>query len=436
MRKAALYVLDRIDPLLGQVPLFRLLWFARGVSRVGDELFDYVLLMMTTAAFGGVLKSGTVGVAISAPFLLFGLISGTYLDRWYSHRGLVMRLADVLRLLLVAAFAVIPLSVSSVWAWLAYSVVFLASTGSVFSDNAGQAALPNLFSPERRDQIRRANALLASQYSMVQVIVPSVCVLLLLYISPRAIFAINAASFLLSFALLRSVATYLDAKPAEHSREFPKQSPLHIWGDISQGVKVLFSDRLLRLPLATVGLSNMLVFSLVFTLPALLSERKVDPLILGPAFGLLALGRFVGSFGAARWGSDHRLLVALIAEPAIRAVALVAIVLSVAAPVLLVALFAIGLPQGYAQVARVTLLQTRFPDTMRGRIFGQYMVLNRSLLPLGAAFTQLFLDRESAALLIVVMAVSFAFAAGALILDPHIRSAISSPDATAYSSGR
>ncbi len=131
-----------------------LLWAGQFISQTGDFLFQatVLFLILTIEPSRGALKAGTVSTLETLPFLLFGLLAGSLVDRY--RRRTVMLLSDAARGLLLF---LVPL----LWAlgWLSWvslgAIAFLLSTFSTLFNPARDALIPSLVGRER---LLQANA--------------------------------------------------------------------------------------------------------------------------------------------------------------------------------------------------------------------------------------------------------------------------------------
>jgi len=138
-----------IPPLLERVrrhPYIRLaldssfsaLWTGQLVSALGDRIHQVALAYVVWDATDSAFAVGAVFLVATLPNLLFGPIAGTLVDRW-DHRE-VMIVSDLLRAGLVL---LIPIAAVTNLA-LAYPLVFLVTTVSIFFRPAKVAILPRI----------------------------------------------------------------------------------------------------------------------------------------------------------------------------------------------------------------------------------------------------------------------------------------------------
>ena len=116
---------------------FRFLWLGQVVSDFGDNLTYLSLLLLVNRLTGSTLALAGLAISIAVPSLVFGLISGVYVDRLDRRR--VMIVSDALRGVLVLAFLFVR---SADMIWFIYVVAFaVATVGTMFQP--AKSALPS-----------------------------------------------------------------------------------------------------------------------------------------------------------------------------------------------------------------------------------------------------------------------------------------------------
>ena len=175
------------------------LWWANAVDNAGDGAFAAALPLLAVTLTRDPLLVSTVSTATFLPWLLVSLPAGALVDS--RDRATLMWRAQLVQGAVVTVIAVlVALHLVSIWA-LAAGGLCLGSAQVVF-DNASQSVLPVLVAG---DALPRANGSLFA----VQVISGSFLGLpagsALFALAPVAPFAVDAASFAGSAALLKGL---------------------------------------------------------------------------------------------------------------------------------------------------------------------------------------------------------------------------------------
>jgi DHA3 family macrolide efflux protein-like MFS transporter len=128
---------------------FSALWTGQLISLLGDRVHQVALAALVYGTTNSAIAGSLTFVAATLPNLLFGPIAGVLVDRWDQKRVLIV--SDVLRAGIVL---LIPAGVS-VNVVLAYPLVFLLTTVSIFFRPARTAVIPRVV---REDELVTANS--------------------------------------------------------------------------------------------------------------------------------------------------------------------------------------------------------------------------------------------------------------------------------------
>lgn len=377
--------------LLRRRPAFSRLFAAHAVSRAGDAFNTVALVVLVFRLTGsGAGVAGTVAFEI-APFLLLGPVAGLVVDRWPKRN--VMVVADVGRAVLAGVLALSHGSVG-----LAYGVAFGLSTGALLFNPAASSLVPDMVEP---DELVEANAGLWSVAVVAQILLAPTAGLVIAAFGVGPAFGVNAASYVLSAALLwrlrvpagasaeqaetsTVVAVAATAGPAEpgaggQAPEEPEAGApaapaVRGWQGVWAGAHAVRVNPLLT-RLAVVQVLAALSAGATSGLLVVLAGEWLDvgPSGFGALLGAIGVGAAVGPlllrrrirpghagwlFGpyALRGGVD--LLLAAVASPVVAGGALL--------------LYGVGTSTG--MVAYQSTLQTAVPADVRGRAFAFYDV--------------------------------------------------------------
>jgi MFS family permease len=191
---------------------FRRTYAAVAVSELGDA-FQYIALMWFALVAGGPLGVIAVRLADSIPALLFGFHGGVVADRWDRRRLMIS--ADLVRGIVLVPVAIAGLS-GHLPLWLLVAAAFVLTAAASYFDPAYGGLLPDLV--DRRN-VQQANGLVRATADSLSVGGWAVAGLLLAFMPISWFFALNAASFFASAALLVGVRSRGRVEPgAEHPR--------------------------------------------------------------------------------------------------------------------------------------------------------------------------------------------------------------------------
>jgi MFS family permease len=198
----------------------RTLLVASAASNLGDGVTVAAAPLLAASLTTDPRTLGAVGVALTLPWLLFALPSGAVADR--ADRRWLMASADLVRAGTIGLLAVAVLAGRASIPVLLV-VFFVTTSADTVFHNASQAALPMVV---ERDGLPRANARFQTVQIAGTTLVGPPLGGVLFAVAAAAPFAVDAASFLISGALLSTLRGRL--RPERIG------DPSTIWADIAE----------------------------------------------------------------------------------------------------------------------------------------------------------------------------------------------------------
>jgi len=356
---------------------FLKLWAGQSVSQFGSQIT--VLALPLTAALtlhASAANMGFLAAASTAPFLLFGLFAGVWVDRL--RRRPILMIADVARFVLLLLIPLLALLDALALVDL-YVIAFLVGILTVFFEVAYQSFLPAIVG---RAHLVDGNGKLKTTRSAAQIAGPSAAgALVQLATAPIAI-AADALSFLVSVLFLSLIRTPEPppVQPATRRR---------IWVEIGEGLRAVMDNPILRATMGSAGTVNMFG-SMLFAVYVLYALRiGIGAGLLGLTFAVGNLGYLCGAFVTRRitrrFGigptisaglvilAGGGLLVPLAGGPLIASVSC-----------LTVAQFARGFGGTLFNINNVSLRQTITPDHLLGRVTATSRFVSTGALTIGS----------------------------------------------------
>jgi len=366
----------QLAPLRGSG--FRLLFLATLGSSLGTLLAAIALAIDVKDRTNSGLWVGAVLLAEFLPAIVIGLTLGPLLDRLERRRLMVG--ADLVR---VAVFCLLPFATSP------GAIVALAAVAGLangFFRPAVYAGVPNLV-PE--EELAEANALLVGVENVSWMVGPLLGGVLTAAAGPHAAYWINAASFLVSAALVARI-------PARKLQSETALSRGH-WRDLREGFAVVVHSRALLAVLVAWGIACFGVGAAnvaeIFLAKNVFHAGDFGYGLLYGAIGAgLVLGSFLSSLVVERIG---------VARTYGAALALMAVGLGGAAVspnVWVAAAFCVvhGLGDGAAIVCNALLVQRGAPDRVRGRALTLVMSATYLLTAIGTVVAGVVLHASGA----------------------------------------
>jgi MFS family permease len=253
---------------------FRLLWLGRTGSSIGDSLIPVALAFAVLRIGGGATGLGIVLAAYTIGRASFILVGGVWADRL--SRRAVMLTADLVRFCIQAATAALLLGhVAQVWELAALQAVAGAAGG--FFMPASTALVPQTVSAPR---LQQANALLSLSQSATNIFGPAVSGAIVVAAGTGWVFAIDAASFLVSAAFLTALRVEAHVRPTAQ----------RFWRDVADGWQEARRHRWLTAGFLGFALGNVGI-GMYFVLGPLVSRQHLGG---AQAWGLILTGGAIG----------------------------------------------------------------------------------------------------------------------------------------------
>jgi MFS family permease len=277
----------RLGPLTERP--FRLLWLARTGSSVGDALIPVALAFAVLRIGGGATGLGIVLAAFTVGRASFVMVGGVWADRL--PRRAVMMTADLVRVGTQATTAALLLAgTTQVWE-LAVLQAVAGAAGGVFAP-ASTALVPQTVSAPR---LQQANALLSLSQSVANVFGPAVSGAIVAAAGPGWVFAIDAATFVVSAAFLAALRV----------KDFVRPVAQRFWLDLADGWREVRRHRWLTAGFLGFALGNVGI-GIYLVLGPLVAREHLGG---AQAWGLIvtagALGGVLGGMVAYRVRPRH-----------------------------------------------------------------------------------------------------------------------------------
>ena len=279
-------------------PNFAKLWFGGLISMTGDWILIVGLPFEIYRRTGSTLATGAMVLAFLIPSILLGSVAGVFVDRWDRQRLMVV-------INLVLAVVVLPLlAIDALGIWIAYVVLFVASSLDLLFTPAEGALLPNLLE-NADDDLVTANALNGMNNHLARLIGPAVGGIIVATGGLAAVTVIDAVSFLVAAALIATIRT-THARAARH--DTLEHEAVNAWrrllGEWRDGLRTVVHHPVLRALLAffvitRIGEGLTATLFVPWTADALHSDATGYGLLLSTQ----AIGGLAGAIVIGRLGS-------------------------------------------------------------------------------------------------------------------------------------
>lgn len=343
---------------------------AETISTTGMQMTWLALpwFVLTTTGSAGrmvlVLAAESVGLAA------FGLPSGSLLSRIGSRR--LMMLSDGIRGPLTLSIPILHWEGLLSFPLLLGLVFCLGAFGSGYFA-AQRAVVPEVLGEDER-LVGKANAYLQGATRITLLLGPAAAGVLIGWIGAASVIVVDAATYVVSLALVGAFIRSVAAPPAEER------------GGVLDGLRFAVRDRLLRAWSLAFLIGDAAWYAFFAAVPVLVvADYGADPRIAGWIFASFGVGAVLGNVASFRLQDrfDGLFLVGTLVYG--QALPLWALVVHVPAEAVVAAIFVSGLFNGLVNPSIHTILTLRAPASIRPRVLtatGTLLVLSG---PLGLA---------------------------------------------------
>ncbi|MGH2473377.1 MAG: MFS transporter [Candidatus Limnocylindria bacterium] len=354
---------------------FRLFWVGLVVSNIGTWMQQFGLgwLVVQLAIKDGAPQLapfylGLVGLARAVPGLAFGLFGGVVADRADRRRLLIITQTSASIVAAILAFLTITERINIV------EVVLISALNSIifsFDAPTRQAMVPRLVSDEK---LMSAIGLNSAAFNGATLVGPLVGGVLIIPFGVGGLMLINAITY------LAIVVALLLMRPQPAVESTRKLSMLEL---IREGLSFIRGDPVLRWVIALSIATAMLTRPYIQLLPAEAQFLGVGALELSWLLAASGAGALAGALATASLGSWRRRGALLVGAAIAHGTLLI---LFGAQHTVVGAMVFVGLTSLAVMVflgMANTLMQTRTPDALRGRVMSVHTMVFMGFMPLG-----------------------------------------------------
>ena len=352
---------------------FGILWISLIISSIGTwmQIVAQSLLVLKIT-HNSALALGTVSLAQAASFFLFALVGGSFADRINKRRLLFFTQS----LSMILAFVLGLLTITGViQVWMIVVIAFCSGTVLSFDQPTRSALIPVLVP---REDLMNAISLQSIVFNGSAVVGPALGGIVIGLIGFAGNFFLNSASYLA--VLLALCILHVPKDAAALSTE--KRGPM--LAQIRASLATVGRDA--ALPWILSGYGALLFFgpstSLILPFFAL-KILHLNPFQVGLLFSAAGLGTVIGALSVASLGDFQHKGWLLLISFLVWAFALLLFALSHVLWISMAALLLFGIAQNGVGATTITLMQTRVPPQMRGRVMSLNTLFIMGVRPLG-----------------------------------------------------
>jgi MFS family permease len=349
------------------VPNYRRFFVGQVFARCGVWIQTVAELWLVLSLTGSGVALGVTTALQFTPMLLLGAWAGVWADRLPKRQ---MLLAAQAWMIVPAATLAVLTATGAVELWIVYALVLARGLGKAVENPVRQSFVMEVVG---REHVAAAVSLNAAVVSTARFVGPALGGTVISFAGVAPCFVAGSMAFLVALGAL----LLLDAR-ALHPAPLSVRAP----GQLREGLRHVWSNPGLRVPLVAMGVVSALAFNFQVVLP-LMARYTFDagPATYGALAASMGAGAVLGAIVNAGRGSPSRAGLATLAVVFGLAMASLA-----AAPTLALALAALVLV-GASSVAFTastnSLLQLSTPPTIRGRVMALWSVVYLGSTPIG-----------------------------------------------------
>jgi len=353
---------------------FQLFFAGQLVSLIGTWMQSTAQLWLVYKLTNSAALLGVFGFANQIPILLLASIGGYVGDRYNRHRSVIATQTASM----ILAFVLAGLTLSGAihgprGAWVVIFIAFLVGIVNAFDVPIRQAFLVQMVGKE---DLPNAIALNSSIFNGARVVGPAIAGFAIAWIGEGWCFFLNGVSFLA--VIIALLAMRLPRVERKASTESP-------WRSLLQGFRFAMSDLPIRSALLLLSWLSLLGLQYSVFLPLFADQiLRGGPRGLGLLMSSAGVGAVLGALhfaarteftGLARWiaGTATTCGIGLIIFSQSRVFWLSMVVL-----------FVVGFSATVQMAATNTIIQSRVPDELRGRIMAVYATMFMGVQPIGS----------------------------------------------------
>jgi MFS family permease len=366
---------------------FRLLWISLVVSSIGTwlQIISQSLLVLKIT-HNSPIALGIVSLAQASSFFLFAFIGGSIADQSDKRRFLLV--TQSLSLLLALILGILTVT-GIIQVWMIVLLAFCSGTVLSFDQPARSSLVPTLVP---RSDLMNALSLQSIVFNGSAFIGPALAgVFIEIFTNIDHNIGITASLFPYAGNFFLNAISFLGVLVVLYMLRIPKEAAEQSMAKrgpllASIGASLSTVRRDAALPWVLSGYGALLFFgpSNSLILPIFATQiLHLSPAQLGLLFSAAGLGTILGALIVASLGDFQHKGILLLCSLLLWTTSLLIFALSHVFWLSLVALLMFGIAQNGVGATTITLLQTRVPAQMRGRVMSLNTLLIMGVRPLG-----------------------------------------------------
>ncbi|MBU8598015.1 putative transporter [Niallia circulans] len=263
---------------------FGLYWVGNTFSLLGNALFSVALPWIVYKMTGSAIALSISIILQMLPYILFGLISGAFIDRFDQKKLMVA--ANLFRTIVFITLLLLYLTESASLYFIYFSIFLLSFLSMIFLICEQGIIQRNV----KSDLLTAANSLMSVSKHTIDFLGKIMSGLIL------TLFTIPITLSIIAVCLLFSVLIISFAKIGGGSSREVTSEKKSITSEIKAGFKVILDNRMLKINILYLFILNIAVAPLSVALPFIAGSTHFEAFGLGLMVAFLSLGSLVGAY--------------------------------------------------------------------------------------------------------------------------------------------
>ena len=360
-----------------RTPILALLG-ANAVSETGNVLAFVAMPWFVLQTTGSAAKTGLTGGAFLLAAVVAGVVGGPVLDRIGFKRASIV--ADLASAVAVASIPLLFHTIGLAF-WELLALVFLGGFLDAPGHTARQSLVPDL-AGKARMRIERANSAFQGIQHASFLLGPPLAGVLIVLLSPSNVLWIDAATFVVSAALVAALVPSVAPRSGTAAAE-PRRAGAYL-AELAEGITFIRRDRLVSWMFGIGVVANFLVLPLfAVVLPVYAEQTYGSAVDLGLMLGGFGSGALSGTLLYGAFGHLLPRRATLVSAIVLMGLPFWVLVATPSLGITIGALFVAGFALGPPNPLTYSVLQERTPPRMLGRVLGASVSLSMVAVPIG-----------------------------------------------------
>lgn len=346
-----------------QNKVFAKLYLAQTISLLGDA-FSWVGLALLAYQIdkerSPVILATALTLRVTA-FIIFSPFAGVVADK--VDRKKILYVTHFIRMAIISCLPFIHVE------WQIYVLVFLLNVFNAFFTPTYRAVIPQII--EGR-YFRDAVGLSTATFQLLGVLGPALAGIVAVWLGARQIFFLDAASFVIAAVLILSIPK----QELQKGVSLEAQQSHNTWGDVIKGIRLLFSNKILRFALSIEFVSAIAgAMILVNTISHIKNGLLLDDKYYGWAMATFGIGAAIAAFLLGSLDKSKTRSVSLISGALLLGLS-ICFANYVSYPVLIIFWLLAGLGQSLAEMPSETLIAENVDSQHQGKVYGSHFAFS------------------------------------------------------------